>query len=353
MEKDGEKVIKVSASTVLYAFLIVLIATIGIGAILAYGTHTEIGQKIAAKISKIIPLPAAIISGTELVYLKDLEDNIASVQQFYQTQSFSNDGLRVDFTTTIGKKRLQIKKREILNKLVEDKIIEILAKEEGVTITQADVDRAVAVKLNEFGTENSVKDDLLKSYGWSMDDFKNRVILPSMYTEALSKSVPQSEQRDELAEIKIKKAQGELSNGTDFAAVVKKYSEGFSRENAGELGWATREQVVPELASALFEGSAPGKNAIIESAIGFHIVEVQDKKKEDGVDLLQLRQIFVAKYTFADWLGKKKKEMRVWVPVDEFIWNKETGTVDFRDAEMQTFEKDERAKVQGDASLMF
>ncbi|KKQ78859.1 MAG: hypothetical protein UT02_C0054G0005, partial [Parcubacteria group bacterium GW2011_GWC2_38_7] len=78
-------------------------------------------------------------------------------------------------------------------------------------------------------------------------------------------------------------------------------------------------------------------------AIGFHIVEVQDKKKEDGVDLLQLRQIFVAMYTFADWLGKKKKEMRVWVPVDEFIWNKETGTVDFRDAEMQTFEKDERA----------
>ena len=352
-EKDGEKAIKVSLATVVYAFLIILVATIGIGAILAYGTHTDIGEKIAAKISNVIPFPAAIISWNHIVYLNDVETNTASVQQFYQTQNFSDQGLRVDFTTPIGQQRLEIKKREILDKMVEDQIIETLAKQRGITISQADLDSAVAAKLNEFGTADDVKTDLLKSYGWSMDDFKQRVVLPSMYTDALSKAVLQDNPSDTQAKTKIEQAQAELNGGVDFAQVVSKYSEGSSAANGGELGWVKKEQVVPELASALFGATAPEKNSIIESSIGFHIVDIENQKTEDGAVVLQLRQIFVAKNTFADWLQSQKQQMNVWVPMSEFVWDKKTGSIDFRDPQMQQFEKDERAKAQGDASLMF
>jgi DNA polymerase III delta subunit len=96
---------------------------------LAYGTQTEIGGKISAIMSRVIPFPAAIVDYTNVVYLSDVEKDLASIETFYQTQDLSKEGLRVDFTTPDGKKRLQIKEREILDKLVEDKIIEILAKE--------------------------------------------------------------------------------------------------------------------------------------------------------------------------------------------------------------------------------
>jgi hypothetical protein len=45
--------------------------------------------------------------------------------------------------------------------------------------------------------------------------------------------------------------------------------------------------------------------------------------------------------------------MRVFVPLSDFIWNSELGMVDFRDEKMRAFEKEERSKVQGDASIMF
>ena len=354
VEKDGEKAIKVSVSTVVYSFLILLIAVIGVGAILAYGTHTQIGEKISADISKVVPFPAAVVSWNHIVYLNDMENNLGSVEQFYQTQNFSDEGLRVDFTTTIGQKRLEIKKREILDKMVEDQIIEILAKQRGITISQADVDGAVAAKLNEYGTGDDVKADLLKSYGWSLDDFKQKVVLPSMYTDALSKWVAQSNQgSDNEVKVKIQQAQTELAGGADFATVASKYSEGPSRINGGELGWVKADQVLPELASALFGATPPAKDSIIESSIGFHIVEIENQKKEDGVDVLELRQIFVAKNTFADWLDAQKKQMHVWVPMNEFVWNSSTGTIDFRDPQMTQFEKDERAQSQGDASLIF
>jgi parvulin-like peptidyl-prolyl isomerase len=152
---------------------------------------------------------------------------------------------------------------------------------------------------------------------------------------------------------KITQAKSELESGKDFAEVARKYSDGSSKENGGELGWVDSEQVVPELKSILFDGQSYKKNDIIESSIGFHIVEIENKKNENGKDLLQLRQIFVAKYAFVDWLVEQKKQMRVWVPLRTFTWDSKMGTIDFRDEEMRTFEKEERVKAQGDASIMF
>lgn len=345
---------KIKVSTLVYAFLIVVVFVTALGAILAYGTRTEIGTKIAAKISAVIPFPAAIVDFRHVVYMKDAQANLASVEKFYQTQDFAKEGLRIDFTTEDGKKRLRIKEREVLDKMVEDKIIEILAREKGVTVSDKDADAVVTQKLNEFGTAEDVKNDLLKSYGWSMEDFKEKVVLPSLYMEALAQKVSVEEANNNTkAKDKITQAQKQLDSGKDFAEVVRIYSEGPSREKGGELGWASKEQVLPELQTVLFGKDAPKKNDVIESSIGFHIVEIENRKTENGNELLQLRQIFVTKNTFADWLEGKKKAMKVIVPMADFTWNSQGGSVDFRDIKMREFEKTERAKVQGDASITF
>lgn len=349
---DGENAIKITFSTVVYTFLIAVVLMVAIGSVLAYGTNTQIGGRIAAKISKVIPFPAAIIKGTHVVYLSGLESNLNSVKQFYQTQKFSDEGLRVDFSTEIGQKRLEIKKREILDKMVEDEIIRVLAAQKKIEVSEAEVDEAVNAKLNEYGTSDQVKADLQKSYGWNMDDFKNRVVLPNMYAQALAKQVEVEQNGNTQAKSKIEKAQSELKSGTDFAVVAQRYSDGSSKENSGELGWVKKDQVIPELAETIFANTAPEKNAIIESPIGFHIVEIEEKKKENDQDVLRLRQIFVSKNTFADWLQQQKKNFNVWVPMKEFVWDKQSGIVQFRDEQMKKFESEQRKNAQGDASLM-
>lgn len=352
-KRNGEKILRVPLSSIVYAILILFVGISMIGAILAYGTDTQAGGRISAGISRVIPFPAAIVNWKRIVYLDDLQNNLNSVAQFYQTQDFAKEGMRVDFSTEIGQKRLEIKKREILDKMVEDEIVLILAKDRNITISEKDVDKAVTQKLKEFGTENDVKIDLLKSYGWTMDDFKKRVVLPSMYTDELSKAFLSEVQNSSKAKDKIQKAQDELKKGTDFSEVAKKFSEGSTAAKGGELGWVRRAQVIPELADVLFLETKTDKNVIVETPIGFHIAQVENRKKEDGEDVLQIRQIFVAKNTFADWLDEQKKKMKIWIPMKEFVWNQNSGSVDFRNEKMQQFEKDERSKTKGDASIMF
>ncbi|MDD5396718.1 MAG: peptidylprolyl isomerase [Candidatus Moranbacteria bacterium] len=347
---EGE--IKIKISTLVYAILIVLVVVVGILSILAYGTNTAIGSKISAKISQVIPFPAAIVDWRHVVFMKDVETNLASVEKFYQTKNFASEGLRVDFSTDEGKKRLRIKEREILDKMVEDQIIEILAKNRGISVSDSDAQKVVNQQLNEFGTADDVKKDLENSYGWNMDDFKARVVVPNLYADALASKVMAENFDVTPAKDKINKALKDLENGKDFAQVVRTYSEGTSKDNAGELGWVKKDQVLPELQAALFGDGSFKKDSIIESSIGFHLMEIEDSKKVDGEDQLKLRQVFVSKNTFADWLQNQKKQMQVTVPLKDFVWNKATGSIDFRDDSMRAFEKEQRAKSQGDASIM-
>ena len=348
----SDKEPKVKVSTLVYGILIVLFVVIGVLSVLAYGTSTEIGGKISAKISSIIPFPAAIIDLGHIVFMKDVEGNLASIEKFYQSKNFAAEGLRVDFTTDDGKKRLKIKEREIMDKMVEDQIIEILAKKNGVSISDGDAQKVVSQKLDEFGTTDDVKNDLAGSYGWSMDDFKQKVVIPSLYADALASKILAESQDSSQVKAKIDLAAKDLANGKDFAAVARSYSEGTSKDNGGELGWVKKDQVLPELQNALFGNSTFKNDSVIESSIGFHIVEIENSKKENGVEMLQLRQIFVSKNSFADWLQSQKKKMNVIIPLKDFTWNKTSGAVDFRDSAMKLFEQTERLKAQGDASIM-
>lgn len=350
---DGEDAIKVSVPTVVYSFLIIIIVLTGVGAILAYGTNTQLGKKIAAQISQVLPFPAAIIGWNNVVYLDELESNVASVVRYYQVGKFSDEGLRVDFSTEAGRKRLEIKKREILDKMVEDKIIIVLAKERGIKISNEQLDQVVENKLNEYGTSEQVKDDLLNSYGWSITDFKKRVILPNLYAEALAEKIAIELQDNKIAKDKIENAKREIENGMEFKEVASRYSDGNSKKSDGELGWVRKDQILPELADVLFTSQEMKKNTIIESSIGYHIIEIIEKKKEEGEDVLKLRQIFVSKNTFADWLEKEKKQMEVWVPVNGFEWDSESGSVKFQDKKMNDFETEQREMMQGDASLIY
>ncbi|HOW60308.1 MAG TPA: peptidylprolyl isomerase [Candidatus Moranbacteria bacterium] len=344
---------RVKLSTLIYAILIIIVIFIGVISILAYGTQTEIGKRISVTVSSIIPFPAAIINYTHLVYIKDVEKDLASIERFYKSYNFSDEGLRIDFTTSDGKKRLQIKKREILDKLIEDKIIEVLANKKGIRLSQADVDNVINQTLNEYGTANDIKSDLLNSYGWSMEDFKKFVVMPNAYKAALSSYVSNNELDVSIAKTKIEEAQKQLIKGTDFAQVVKEYSVGASKENGGELGWVKKSQLLPELQDILFGSKNIEKNSILETSIGFHIIEIKDKKKDNGEDMIEIRQIFVAKDTFADWLENQKKNLHIFIPLSGFAWDSSAGSVDFKSEEMRNFEKNERSKTAGDLSIMF
>jgi len=83
-------------------------------------------------------------------------------------------GYRVDFSTEDGQKRLMVKKRKLLNKLIENKIIESLSKEKGIKIDNEIISQEVDKNIEQYGNSEDVLANLKKLYGWNLGDFKEK-----------------------------------------------------------------------------------------------------------------------------------------------------------------------------------
>jgi peptidyl-prolyl cis-trans isomerase C len=71
----------------------------------------------------------------------------------------------------------------------------------------------------------------------------------------------------------------ELEGGADFAALAQEHSIGPSGPAGGDLGYITREQVVPEFGDAAF-GLAAGETskAPVQTQFGWHVIGVVDRR---------------------------------------------------------------------------
>lgn len=71
----------------------------------------------------------------------------------------------------------------------------------------------------------------------------------------------------------------DLRKGGDFAEVAKKRSTGPSAANGGDLGYFSREQMVPEFAEAAFAmKKGEVSTAPVKTQFGWHVIKVEDRR---------------------------------------------------------------------------
>lgn len=297
-------------------------------------TDTWLGQKLGM----YIPFPVIIVNNEVIVDSQLLTENVASIRQFYESQDFSQMGIRVDFSTADGKKRLKLRERDLLNKLLEDAVIRQLAHQSGIVITEKEARADVEKRLKEYGTADKVEATLARLYGWTMHDFEEKVVLPSLYEEALTKKF-EGEVTTEKSKETILAAEKELKRSGDFKAVVEKYSDGRTKGNGGDLGWFLLEDLAPELRGPVDVAKIDVPTDMIESALGYHILLVDDIKTEEGKRFYHLHQIFVRKENFPDWIIEQVRGQSVRVLLREYAFDREKGKIDFRSKEMKDFEE--------------
>lgn len=351
--KNNKKEKKLKNTTIIYTAIIIAAAYLILIAVLIYGFG--VNNRLTKFTSKYIPYPAAIVNYKSFITVNDLDNNLQSIKRFYENQDFSQIGMRVDFSTDEGKKRLKIREKQLLNKMIEDKAIEILSQKNGVRITADLVDQNVQRKLDEYGTEEATRENLSRLYGWTMDDFKKKVVRPGLYSEELEKLIISQNKKEfsGAAREKIEKAKKELDGKKDFSEVAKLYSEGSTARDGGELGWFKKDQLISEVSVVAFSLNKGQRSDIIESALGYHIIEVEDKKTEGNEEMVKVKQIFTRKKSFADWLGEQIKNMKIFVPVKGYYWNQDQGLVEFSDQNLREFESNIMENFQGDASVIF
>lgn len=83
----------------------------------------------------------------------------------------------------------------------------------------------------------------------------------------------------------------ELQAGADFAALAREHSDdATSASRGGDLGWLPPDAVVPPFQQAM-DALAPGElSEPFETRFGWHVVEVQDRRRRDATDQMRRAQ---------------------------------------------------------------
>ncbi len=115
---------------------------------------------------------------------------------------------------------------------------------------------------------------------------------------------------DEKNADQVKKAEAtaadvlkQVQAGGDFATLAKKYSDDpGSKEKGGDVGFFTKDRMVPEFSNAAFGLSKGQTSGLVKSSFGFHIIKVTDKKvavtkNEKEADLIAGRKVLAEQKT--------------------------------------------------------
>ena len=106
----------------------------------------------------------------------------------------------------------------------------------------------------------------------------------------------------------------ELKKGADFADLAKKKSKDPGAADGGDLGFFTKEQMVPEFSAVAFT-LEPGKvSDPVKSQFGWHVIKVEEKRSRKAPDFEQVKaqiEQYVTRKAQADYVAKLRAEAKV------------------------------------------
>src|SRR5437016_12093325 len=111
-----------------------------------------------------------------------------------------------------------------------------------------------------------------------------------------------------------KAVKAELDKGADFAELAKKKSKDPGASDGGDLGFFTKEQMVPEFSAVAF-ALEPGKiSDPVKSQFGWHIIKVEEKRARKAPDFEQVKaqiETYVTRTAQAEYVAKLREAAKV------------------------------------------
>jgi peptidyl-prolyl cis-trans isomerase C len=131
----------------------------------------------------------------------------------------------------------------------------------------------------EFERHKALMEALLQDAGKAAmtDDAMHKV-----YDEAIKQTPNEEEVHAShilvATEGEAKDIEAQLKKGADFATLAKEKSKDPGAAEGGDLGYFTKEQMVPEFAEAAFKLEKGQTSDPVKTQFGWHIIKVEDKR---------------------------------------------------------------------------
>lgn len=250
------------------------------------------------------------ISSIKISNAEVVDRVIAVVNEDVITKTELEDATEIFFPDPNNRPQKEV----IITQLIEQILLEQEAKKNGITISEAEVDRGVELVKNQFNLNDQDFNEVLKKQNltpelfreqWRTQMLGNKLIKSKLqgqvavtedeirkyYEENYGKIEPGEEVH--IAHILIPSDQEEKAievanmakSGEDFESLAKEYSiDTISAEKGGELGYFKKGDLVEPLENATQNAEIGEIIGPINSSSGFHIIKILDKT-ESGEDI--------------------------------------------------------------------
>jgi peptidyl-prolyl cis-trans isomerase C len=115
-------------------------------------------------------------------------------------------------------------------------------------------------------------------------------------------------------EDEAKAIEAELKKGTDFAELAKTKSKDPGAADGGDLGFFTKDQMVPEFSAVAF-ALEPGKiSDPVKSQFGWHVIKVEEKRSRKPPDFDQVKaqiETYVTRKAQAEYVTKLRESAKI------------------------------------------
>ncbi len=201
------------------------------------------------------------------------------------------------------------KKDNVLSFLIDMKIVAKAAEDKKIEDTD-DFKKRMAFTRNRL-----LMDSLLASEGKAATTDE---AMKKVYEDAAKQISGEQEVHARhilvATEDEAKAVEEELKKGADFAELAKKKSKDPGASDGGDLGFFTKDQMVPEFSAVAF-ALEPGKiSDPVKSQFGWHVIKVEEKRNRKAPDFDQVKsqiETYVTRKAQADYVAKLREAAKV------------------------------------------
>jgi parvulin-like peptidyl-prolyl isomerase len=261
------------------------------------------------------PAPLAALVNGKYVFLADYE---RQVEQYKEALTEAG----VDFNTEEGQARLALAKRDVLEGMIDNILIEDGAADLGVSVTDEEVDAQVDSDIANGGGKAAFE-EWLAATGSTQEEYEvmlRQSLLAQRAWDVLTADVPEATEQVHVRHIVVDSEEAaeeivaQLQDGADFVALAREQSlDEATKDNGGDLDWFPRGVIAPELENAAF-ALQPGQiSEVIPLAGQFQIIQVVEREADRPLSdemLMQLKQD-----KFDRWL----EELRARAVIERFV----------------------------------
>lgn len=304
--KKKRKSKKIIILSLVLLIVIVLggLVTVGIG---VYKFNWD--NSFTNSITNTLPYPVAMVN-SHFVSYADYKSDVEALKFFYEKQKELYPDQASDWT-------IEEVRKNVMDRLIEDELASQIAKQKGITVSDGEVNNEFDLIVSQATSQEEVEKTILDLYGWTPQEFKDKVLYKFLLRSKLEKSIQEdpdlvASQKAEADEALEKIKSGEMT----FADAAAKYSDDATATSGGDLGYFGRGEMVKEFEDAAFGLEIGAVSDIVTTQFGYHIIKVDEKvmqgEGDEAEEVVKASHILIAFPSIDDWLADEVTKAKIY-----------------------------------------